>query len=80
MGGRQHKKIERLSYAGRRFVVALEVCSGGGASAVDVGHAHHTSSSSGGSDDVKKAWPTAMYQMMDTSGDFPPRTHHLSRW
>ena len=62
--------------------MALEVCSGaagGGESAVDVGHAHHTSSS-GGSDDVKKAWPTAMYQMMDTSGDFPPRTHHLSRW
>lgn len=71
-----------MSYAGRRFVVALEVCSGttgGGTSAVDAGHTHSSTTSDGG-DDVKKAWPPAMYQMMDTSGDFPPRTHHLSRW
>ena len=61
--------------------MALEVSSGatgGRVPAMDTRRIH--SSLTSDSSDVKRAWPPAMYQMMDTGGDFPPRTHHLSRW
>ena len=75
MAGRQHRKTERVSYSGRKFVVSLEVCKTAGSSTET--KEGQTSSSDG---DAKRVWPRAMHEMMDSSGDFPPRTHHLSRW
>ena len=28
----------------------------------------------------KEAWTPAMFEMMDSGGDFPPRSHPISRW
>lgn len=28
----------------------------------------------------KEAWTSAMFEMMDSRGDFPPRSHPISRW
>ena len=55
-------------------MVSLEVFRGTGTGGPVSGHAHLSS------DDVRKVWPHALWEMMDNSGDFPPRTHHLSRW
>ena len=65
---KQHRKVERVNYCGRTFVISLEV---GGASGFD--HTHLQ-------DANKKTWSPAMGEMMDTSCDFPPKAHHLARW
>lgn len=65
---KQHRKVERVSYCGRTFVISLEM---GGAPGCD-----HTQSQ----DASKKAWSPAMKEMMETSCDFPPKAHHLTRW
>ncbi len=62
---KQHRKVERVSYCGRTFVISLEV---GGVSCSDHTHSEH------------KHWGVAMREMMDNSYDFPPKTHHLTRW
>ncbi len=63
---KQHRKVERVSYCGRTFVISLEV---GGASCSDHTHSKRN-----------KHWGVAMREMMDNSADFPPKAHHLTRW
>ncbi len=62
---KQHRKVERMSYCGRTFVISLEV---GGVSCSD-----HTHSE-------RKGWSAAMLEMMCSKCDFPPKAHHLARW
>lgn len=67
----QHRKSEQLLYAGRRFVMKLEVSGGADLDS----HTH-----SGPEDPDKQGWSSGMFEMMDHYGDFPPRSHPISRW
>ena len=61
---KQHRKVERIEYAGRRLVISLEVS----------GNRHSSSP------DSEHEWAPAMWEMMDVSLDFPSVAHHISRW
>jgi len=61
---KQHRKVERIEYAGRRLVVSLEVS----------GTRHPSSPAS------EDKWAPAMCEMMDVALDFPSVAHHISRW
>lgn len=65
---RQHCKSELLTYAGRRFLMKLEVSW----ESDPESHSHQ--------DELKKMWTTSMCDMMDSRGDFPSRSHPISRW
>lgn len=64
---KQHRKVERIEYAGRRLVVSLEVS----------GTQGPRDPSSPASEDK---WAPAMCEMMDVVLDFPSVAHHISRW
>ena len=61
---KQHRKVERIEYAGRRLVISLEVSG-----------TRHSSPP-----DSEHEWAPAMWEMMDVSLDFPSVAHHISRW
>lgn len=61
---KQHRKVERIEYAGRKFVISLEVSG------------NRRSSQTASEHD----WAPAMHEMMDSTLDFPSKAHHISRW
>lgn len=61
----QHHKSEKLIYAKHKFVMSFHVS----------GEKKRLAPKQSDQD-----WPDCMVHMMDSSNDFPPVAHHISRW